>query len=426
MDLNSPDLAYLLLGILLAATVLAGTLSSRFGIPALIGFLGLGMLAGSEGPGGIAFADYGLAQVIGTAALLFILFSGGLDTSWRAVRGVAAPALVLATAGVVISAAVIGAAAILLLGFDLLQGVLLGAIVGSTDAAAVFAVMRTKGLGLRSDIQSLIEFESGSNDPMAIFLVGAALLFITVPGTPLITLVPDFLIQMAMGAAVGAAVGHGFVFYMRRSKLRTGGLALVVSVATGFLSYGLAAVLGGNGFLAAYLSGIVAGNRAFPLRRSVKVFQDGVAWLGQVVMFLVLGLLIFPSQLQDVAAPGLAMTALLMFVARPISVFICLAPFRRFDWRAKLFVSWAGLRGAVPVVLATFPVMAGVTGSGTMFNMVFFVVLASSLIQGPTLGWVSKRLGISERKIGGAPAGSESVAVKASEDVGRDAGLRKT
>jgi len=413
MAFDTLDFGFLLVGALLTATVLAGTLSSRFGIPALIGFLGLGMLAGSDGPGGIVFADYGLAQAIGTAALLFILFSGGLDTSWRAVRSVAAPALLLATAGVVISAGVISAAAVLLLGFDLLQGLLLGAIIGSTDAAAVFAVLRTRGFELNAEIQSLIEFESGSNDPMAIFLVGAALLFIAVPATPLFSLAPSFLLQMSLGAGVGAAVGYAFTFYMRRTRLQTIGLALVVSIGAGCLSYGLAAVLGGNGFLAAYVSGIVAGNRAFPMSRPVKVFQDGVAWLGQVVMFLVLGLLVFPSQLSAVALPGLAITAILMFVARPLSVFICLAPFRRFDWRCGLFISWAGLRGAVPIVLATFPIMAGVPGSGTIFNMVFFVVLASSLIQGPTLGWVAKRLGVSGSDQAGPHAISDATAVKA-------------
>lgn len=394
MSALSPELFLLGLGVLLVATVLAGSLSSRFGLPSLIGFLALGMLAGSDGPMGIAFNDYGMAQAIGIACLIFILFSGGLDTSWRAVRPVAAPALVLATAGVLISALVVAGAAVWLLNVDPLLGFLLGAVVGSTDAAAVFAMMRTQGVPLRPDVQGLIELESGSNDPTAIFLVGAALLFLTSPGASPLSLAPDFVAQMTLGALVGAGVGFGFVSMLKRSRLTIGGLSLVVSIAAALVSYGLAGVIGGNGFLAAYVAGIVAGNREFAGKRNIMFFQDGAAWLAQVVMFLTLGLLVFPSQLPAVVAPGLAVTAILMLVARPLSVFICLAPFRRFDWRAKLFVSWAGLRGAVPIVLATFPIVAGVPGAQTIFNIVFFVVLVSSVIQGPTLGWLTKRLGL--------------------------------
>lgn len=410
MSALSPELFLLGLGVLLVATVLAGSLSSRFGLPSLIGFLALGMLAGSDGPMGIAFNDYGMAQAIGIACLIFILFSGGLDTSWRAVRPVAAPALVLATAGVLISALVVAGAAVWLLNVDPLLGFLLGAVVGSTDAAAVFAMMRTQGVPLRPDVQGLIELESGSNDPTAIFLVGAALLFLTSPGASPLSLAPDFVAQMTLGALVGAGVGFGFVSMLKRSRLTIGGLSLVVSIAAALVSYGLAGVIGGNGFLAAYVAGIVAGNREFAGKRNIMFFQDGAAWLAQVVMFLTLGLLVFPSQLPAVAAPGLAVTAILMLVARPLSVFICLAPFRRFDWRAKLFVSWAGLRGAVPIVLATFPIVAGVPGAQTIFNIVFFVVLVSSVIQGPTLGWLTKRLGLEAEEPRPEPEDAEAPA----------------
>lgn len=410
MSALSPELFLLGLGVLLVATVLAGSLSSRFGLPSLIGFLALGMLAGSDGPMGIAFNDYGMAQAIGIACLIFILFSGGLDTSWRAVRPVAAPALVLATAGVLISALVVAGAAVWLLNVDPLLGFLLGAVVGSTDAAAVFAMMRTQGVPLRPDVQGLIELESGSNDPTAIFLVGAALLFLTSPGASPLSLAPDFVAQMTLGALIGAGVGFGFVSMLKRSRLTIGGLSLVVSIAAALVSYGLAGVIGGNGFLAAYVAGIVAGNREFAGKRNIMFFQDGAAWLAQVVMFLTLGLLVFPSQLPAVAAPGLAVTAILMLVARPLSVFICLAPFRRFDWRAKLFVSWAGLRGAVPIVLATFPIVAGVPGAQTIFNIVFFVVLVSSVIQGPTLGWLTKRLGLEAEEPRPEPEDAEAPA----------------
>jgi cell volume regulation protein A len=390
----SIELLLLSLGVMLVLTVLAGSISSRFGLPALLGFLALGMLAGSDGPGGIRFSDYGFAQGVGVLCLVFILFSGGLDTHWRSVRSAALPALLLATLGVIASAAVVAAAAMWLLGFTTMQGFLLGSVIASTDAAAVFAILRSHGLPLRQEVQSLIELESGSNDPMAIFLVGAAVLLITVPGTSVQSLLPSFGLQMGVGAGVGVGIGLAFPLLLRRARLNVGGLSLVVSIAAAFLSYSIAGLLQGNGFLAAYIAGIVAGSREFPDKRTVSLFQDGLAWLAQVVMFLTLGLLVFPSELKSVVVPGLAVTAVLMFVARPLSVFLCLAPFPRYGWRAKLFASWAGLRGAVPIVLATFPIVAGLEGAQTIFNIVFFVVLVSSMIQGPTLGWLARRLGL--------------------------------
>jgi len=393
----TPDVALLILGILLLTTVFAGSLSSRFGLPALIGFLALGMLAGVDGPGGIGFDNYALTQGIGVACLIFILFSGGLDTDWRDVKRVLPPALVLATLGVLLSASITAAAAVYLLGLDPLQGFLLGAVVASTDAAAVFAILRSSGLDLHGDVPALIEVESGSNDPMAIFLVGAALLFITTPGTSPLALVPDFAVQMAMGAIIGLAVGYLLPEVLKRSNFYHGGLAFVISIAGALIAYGLAELLQGNGFLAAYLAGLVAGNRVYKAKLIVSTFQDGMAWLAQVVMFLTLGLLVAPTNLIDVAVPGLAIAFILMFVARPLSVFVCLAPFRRFGWRAKLFVSWAGLRGAVPIVLATFPMVAGIPGAFTIFNVVFFVVLVSSVIQGPSINWMAARLGIGGR-----------------------------
>lgn len=392
----SPEIALLVLGILLLTTVLAGTLSSRFGLPALIGFLCLGMLAGVDGPGGIAFDDYVLTQGVGVACLIFILFSGGLDTDWRDVRRVAGPALLLATVGVLLSAGITAIAAVLILGFGPFQAFLLGAVVASTDAAAVFAILRSTGLDLHGDVPALIEVESGSNDPMAIFLVGAVLLFIAAPNSSPFALVPEFAVQMTMGAGIGLISGYLLPEVLKRSPYRHGGLAFVVSIAAALIAYGLAEVIGGNGFLAAYVAGLVAGNKAYAAKKIVSTFQDGLAWLAQVIMFLTLGLLVAPSNLLDVMVPGLAITLILMLVARPLSVFVCLAPFRQFGWRAKLFVSWAGLRGAVPIVLATFPIVAGVPGAFTIFNIVFFVVLVSSVIQGPTINWMAARLKISD------------------------------
>lgn len=397
MPAISPEIAFLVLGGLLLATVLAGTLSSRFGLPALIGFLCLGMLVGVDGPGGIAFDDYALTQGVGIACLTFILFSGGLDTDWRDVRRVALPALTLATAGVLISAVIVALSSVLILGFNPYQGFLLGAIVASTDAAAVFAILRSTGLDLHGDVPAVIEVESGSNDPMAIFLVGAALMFITTPEIPAISIVPAFAIQMTVGAAIGLATGYLLPEVLKRTQYKGWGLAFVISIAAALIAYGLAEVLRGNGFLAAYIAGLVAGNRTYRARQIVSTFQDGLAWLAQVVMFLTLGLLITPSNLVDVIVPGVAITIILMIVARPVSVFICLAPFSAFDWKAKLFVSWAGLRGAVPIVLATFPMVAGVPSAFTIFNIVFFVVLLSSSIQGPTINWLAQRLGLADQ-----------------------------
>ena len=335
-----------------------------------------------------------LTQGVGIACLTFILFSGGLDTDWRDVRRVAMPALILATLGVLISAGIVALASVLILGFGPYQGFLLGAIVASTDAAAVFAILRSTGLDLHGDVPAVIEVESGSNDPMAIFLVGAAILFITVPDTSPLSMFPAFAIQMAVGVGIGLGVGYLLPEVLKRTQYKHGGLAFVISIAAALIAYGLAEVLGGNGFLAAYIAGLVAGNRIYRARHIVSTFQDGMAWLAQVVMFLTLGLLITPSNLEDVIAPGLAITFILMLVARPMSVFICLAPFRQFDWRAKLFVSWAGLRGAVPIVLATFPMVAGVPSAFAIFNIVFFVVLMSSIIQGPTINWLAIRLNV--------------------------------
>lgn len=396
MTFFNTESAILLVGVLLLTTVLAGSLSSRFGLPALIGFLGLGMLAGAEGAGGISFDNFALAQAIGTVSLIFILFSGGLDTDWRDVRRVSAPALVLATLGVLISAFIVAAAAVLLLGVTPVQAALLGAIIASTDAAAVFAILRSTGLNLHGDVPALIEVESGSNDPMAIFLVGAVLLFMTDPEASLVALVPDFGVQVVVGALVGLAAGFAMPAILNRGGYRQGGLAFVISIAAALIAFGTAELLSGNGFLAAYLAGLVAGNRQYSARRTVSTFQDGMAWLAQVAMFLTLGLLVTPSDLEPVIIPGLAIAAILMFIARPVSVFICLAPFRAFGWRAKLFVAWAGLRGAVPIVLATFPMVAGIEGAFAIFNVVFFVVVLSSLIQGPTMRWAAKRLAIGE------------------------------
>ena len=268
--------------------------------------------------------------------------------------------------------------------------------VASTDAAAVFSVLRSSDLDLQDDVPALLELESGSNDPMAIFLVTALLGFAAANQPTPLALLPEFAQQMIVGACVGLGVGYLLPESLKRMGLRQGGLAFVVSIAGALLAFGFASMLGGNGFLAVYVAGVFAGTRAFAAKPIVRTFQDGLAWLAQVVMFLTLGLLLTPSNLLPVMGAGLAVTFVLILVARPLAVFVCLLPFRRFTTRTMLFVSWAGLRGAVPIVLAIFPIVAGVEGAFAIFNVVFFVVLVSSVVQGPSINRIAKWLRIGE------------------------------
>ncbi len=388
-----PSLEWLLFitAILMIAAVFAGSLTSRFGLPALIGFLGLGMIAGVDGFG-IRFDNYAISKDVGVVALILILFSGGMETPWRVVKTVLAPVTVLASVGVLISASVVAIVTVLVFHRSVAEGALLGAIISATDAAAVFAVIKASGVALRSDVKALIEVESGSNDPTAAFLVLAATAILAHPGGSLLPLAPNFFIETAVGLLAGLVVGGSYIFAMRRAHVATLGLAGVLATSAAILAYGAAALLHGNGFFAAYAGGITAGSFAFKHKRGVLQFQDGVAWLAQVTMFLTLGLLVNPRELPGVAVEGVVTTLVLMLAARPVSVFLCLWPFRRYDWRAKLFIGWGGLRGAAPIVLSIFPMLAHVRGSGEVFNIVFFVVLLASVIQGPTLGWAARWL----------------------------------
>lgn len=388
--------ALLLVGaVLLLFAVASSKFSARLGLPVLVIFIGLGMAAGSEGVGGIEFENYALANGIGTAALVLILFDGGLRTSTAALAAAWKPALGLATVGVVVTAVVTGLAASWILGLPLLEGILLGSIVGSTDAAAVFAVLRGRGTRLPPRLGSTLEVESGSNDPMAVFLTLGmleVLLGQRALGIPLVTF---FAIQMGVGLAAGAAVGRLGVTANRRINLDAAGLYPVMMSAVGFLAYGLAAALGGSGFLAVYVAGIVLGNSGIVFRRGILLFSDGMAWLAQIVMFTMLGLLSFPTRLLAVGGAGLAISAVLILVARPLAVVAVLAPFR-FRVREMVLVSWGGLRGAVPIILATFPLLMGIAGGQLLFDVVFFVVLVSGLTQGWTLPVLARRLGLQQ------------------------------
>jgi cell volume regulation protein A len=383
----------LIVAILLLVSVFASKASGRLGVPALVIFLGIGMLAGSDGIGGIYFDDAFVAQFVGVMALAFILFAGGLDTDWRHVRPVLTPALLLATLGVFISAGVVGLFAWQVLGFSLLEGMLLGAIVSSTDAAAVFTAMRARATKLKGQVEPLLELESGSNDPMAVFLTAALTMLLVTPGASVLGLAPQFVWQMGAGIVLGLAFGWLAVQVINHVRLQVDGLYVVLTISTLLLAYAGTALLGGNGFLAVYIAGIFMGQQNFVHKRSLGRFHDGMAWLMQIAMFLTLGLLVFPSQLPAVAGPAIAAALVLVFVARPITVFLCLA-LSRFNWREKLLISWVGLRGAVPIILATFPLLAGVPKADTIFNHVFFIVLVSVLLQGTTISLVARWLGL--------------------------------
>lgn len=384
---------HLLLGAsaLVLVAVLAGKVSQRFGIPSLLLFLVIGMLAGSDGPGGIYFDNAWLTQLIGTVALAYILFAGGLDTSWPVVRPSFWSGLALSTVGVLVTALLVGWFATLVLGFSWLEGILLGAIVAPTDAAAVFSVMSASGLRLRGRLLPLLELESGTNDPMAVLLTIGVTNLITEPRASAVSLIPLFLEQMGIGAVIGLVLGKGMVFLISRLKLEVSGFYPVLTTAFVLFIYGTAASLSGSGFLAVYLAGLVMGNSQIAGLPDLARFQGGLASLMEIIMFLALGLLVFPSHLVPIMGVGLLVTLFLTLLARPVSVFVSLA-LARMSVQDKLFISWVGLRGAVPIILATFPLLAGVSKAATIFDLVFFIVLVSVLLQGTTIPLVARRL----------------------------------
>ena len=379
--------------ILILVSIAIAKFSDNIGVPTILLFLGIGMLAGSEGPGGILFDDAGLAQSIGIISLVFILFAGGIDTNWAHARPALWQATSLATLGVVLTTLAVGAFLTLVLNFSLLNGLLLGAIVSSTDAAAVFSVLRSRNVSLRGSLKPLLELESGSNDPTAIFLTIGIIQLLTGTRSSAGSLILLFVLQMGLGAVIGFAMGKGMVFALNRLKLAYEGLYPVFSLACAALVYGATTSVGGSGFLAVYVAGLVAGNSEFVQKKSLLRFFDGLAWLGQITMFLTLGLLVFPSQVISIVGLGLFVSVFLMIVARPASVFLSLL-FSKYHWREKAFISWVGLRGAVPIVLATFPLLAGLPDARLMFNVVFFIVLTSALLQGWSTPLAARLMGV--------------------------------
>jgi cell volume regulation protein A len=380
----------LIAGVLMALALLASLLASRIRVPGLLLFLGLGMAVGSDGLGWIDFSDYELARDIGVIVLALILFEGGLAAGFGEIRPVLGPALALAIGGTLVTAAITGLAAAWLFDLSTLQGLLLGSVVASTDAAAIFAMLR--GSQLRRALARTLEGEAGMNDPVAILLVLGFIDWIQKPGYGALDMAGGLVLKLSVGIVAGLAVGWLAIQCFRRLRLSTAGLYPVASITAAAIAFGLAEVLHGSGFLSVYLAGLVLGSRPIPARRTVTAFHEGIAVIAELAMFLTLGLLVFPSELGSVAVEGTALALVLALVARPIATFLATIG-SAFSVSERAVLGWAGLRGGVPVVLATFPVIAGIGGSGDFFNIVFFAVVVSTFLQGTTFEWVAGRLG---------------------------------
>ncbi|MEQ5184402.1 potassium/proton antiporter [Providencia rettgeri] len=383
----------LLSSILILLGIFSSKLSARLGLPMLVMFLFIGMLAGEDGLGKITFDNVNVSYAVGSLALALILFDGGLQTSVKSIKLVWKPAFTLATVGVLITAGITGLAAAYILGIPLLEGLLLGAIVGSTDAAAVFSLLRNAGIYLNERLQATLEIESATNDPMAIFLTVGLLQLLMNPQASGSELALLFVSQMGIGAAVGIGVGWISIKIINKIKLLAAGLYPVLVAACGLFSFGVASNLDGSGFLSIFVTGVVIGNHSFVFQRNTFLFHDGLAWLSQIIMFVMLGLLVNPSSLIEVWQEGLLIALVLTFVARPLAVVPVLKLFR-FTRNEIALISWVGLRGSVPIILAIFPFIFGLPGANLIFDVVFFVVLISATLQGSTLPYFARKLNL--------------------------------
>lgn len=383
---------YLLIAaLIILISIYTSKLALNYGIPALLIFLGIGMIVGSDGLSIIDFDDFQLAQSLGIIALIYILFSGGLDTKWKKVKPIVVSGILLSTLGVLISTIIVGYFTSLILDVSIVEGLLLGAIVSSTDAAAVFSVLRSRAIGFKYRLRELIEFESGTNDPMAIFLTIGMIQFIMLPEMSWSSFFGLFLQQMSIGFIAGLLLGNLITWIINHANLGYDGLYPVMALTFVPLIFSLTDLLGGSGFLAVYLAGLVMGNSTFVHQRSLMNFFDGIGWLMQICMFLVLGLLVFPSAISVILVEGLMIALVLILLGRPVSIFLATA-FTGMHNRSRLMVSWVGLRGAVPIILATFPLVAGYARAELFFSIVFFIVVTSVVIQGTTISLVARWL----------------------------------
>jgi cell volume regulation protein A len=389
-----PEQLILIGALLLLTSIILSKTSHRLGIPSLIFFLLIGMLAGSEGLGGIYFDDATITQFIGTVALVFILFSGGLDTKWGEVKPILWRGVALSTVGVLITAVALGLFINWITGFSLIESLLIGSIVSSTDAAAVFAIFRSRGgEKLKNNIEPTLELESGTNDPMAYFLTTTLIFLVLNPTTSIQSTVLLLIQSIGLGVILGVVFGKGMVMLINKIDLHIPGLYPVLTIALAFLTFTVTYFVGGNGLLSVYIAALILGNSNFVQKKVQMQFFDGLAWLMQIVMFITLGLLVFPSQIIPIIGIGLVISFFLILVARPLAVFLCLLPFK-VGVKDQVFMSWVGIRGAVPIILATFPIAAGVGNANMIFNIVFFITITSALIQGSTINVFAKFLGL--------------------------------
>jgi potassium/hydrogen antiporter len=394
------ELATLIAALLAIGAILSTRFAQRFGVPTLVLFVGVGMLAGSSGPLGIVFENYSLAYNAGLLALAVILFSGGLDTQSSLFRASLLPASLLSTLGVLLTALMIGAACWFFTPLGFLEGLLLGAVLAPTDAAAVFSAL--KGRGLPRRLRGILEAESGTNDPVGIYLTLALTAFIATGQGDVGSVVSGIVVQLALGGLLGYLFGRGLVWLINRVRIEAFGLYPMLALAGGLLCYAATSLVGGNGFLAIYVAGMVLGNAALVHQQNIMNFMDGIAWGAQIVMFLLLGLLVFPDRLPGILPYALLITFVAMFIARPFAVLVTLLPFQffghkhRFSLREQTLIGWAGLKGAVPIILATVPLLNEIAGGERIFNIVFVVVVVGTTLQGLTIGPLAKRLGLAE------------------------------
>ena len=399
---ENPEAILLVASIIFFFSIIAGKAGFRFGLPALLLFLGVGMLFGSDGLG-IQFSNPSAAQFIGMLALSIILFSGGMDTKMSEIKPIATEGVVLATVGVLLTTLITGGFIYYVFlwstGYETLtvaESMLMAAVMSSTDSASVFSILRSKGVYLKQRLRPTLELESGSNDPMAYMLTIVLIQFIQSSGMGVPQILGSFAIQFIVGAATGYFLGKLAILMLNRLNIDNQALYPILLLSFVFFTFSITDLLKGNGYLAVYIAGMMVGNNKIMHRKEIYTFMDGLTWLFQIIMFLCLGLLVNPHEMLEVAVVALLIGAFMIVVGRPLSVFLCLLPFgKRITLKSRLFVSWVGLRGAVPIIFATYPVVANVPGAHVIFNIVFFITIVSLIIQGTTVSWVARLLGLS-------------------------------